>query len=358
MPYDETYPADSETVGNLPGAIRQKGSNLKALIDALTGTDISIDDANVSFTASEIQSAIELLNNAENIQFDDANVSFTASEIQTAIESLTAQDSSFDDTNFFTTAPDVEQALQAISEKIAQIKDIELIPASDMITGADLASALGITQGTLINSETPWIRFDSRYTPNGKTLYVPLKPIRYSISWDNIYLAGAVYGDGLLAGESGAEHHNLTSSSGSDLTATRQDASITINDTTYNVRLLRGAADDPTNSFDDGDRGSIGPENEWNALMLPIHERAKTGNWNYSQYAPNDVEDWGVGFSGADLITHYDFGNGSYSWCQETRDTDVSQRVLRGYDGVSTLGAKNSASTASGRGWRPALERA
>jgi len=123
------------------------------------------------------------------------------------------------------------------------------------------------------------------------------------------------------------------------------------------VRLMRGAADDPINSFSDSDRGSRGPENEWNALMLPIHERAVSSSWLYPEYAPTSVANWGINFSDGDLITHRDFGNGSYRWMQETRDDDVSRRVSRGYDGVSTLYAGDSASTYSTRGFGPALVR-
>ena len=227
-----------------------------------------------------------------------------------------------------------------------------IIPASDFITGDQLASDVGITQGTSQFSDTNWLKFAF----NGDILIVPQKTIRHSISWDHIYLQGAVYGDGLTAGEEGAEHHNLTSSSGTDLTATAQDATVTINGKDYRVRLMRGAADDPTNSYDDADRGSIGEENEWNALMLPIHEKAAVNNWNYPEYVPT-VNGWNINFSDGDLLTHNNFGNGSYTWCQETRDTDVSIRVIRGNYGVSSLGAHDSATTISGRGWRPVLER-
>lgn len=228
-----------------------------------------------------------------------------------------------------------------------------IIPASDFITGDAIAAELGITQGWSQYENTPWLKFAF----NDKILITPMKPIRAGISWDHIYLAGAVYGDGLTAGESGAGHHNLQSSSGTNLTATKQDASVSVNGKTYTVRLFRGAADDPTNSFADSDRGSIGPANEWNALMLPIHERAVDGSWKYTEYAPSSVENWGIKFSDGDLITHHEFGNGSYTWCQESRDDDMSRRVGRGYYGVSFLIADDSADTYSTRGWRPVLER-
>jgi len=226
-----------------------------------------------------------------------------------------------------------------------------IIPASEFITGDNLCSELGITQGSSQFSNTPWLKFAFK----DKIIITPMKPIRYGISWDHIYEAGAVYGDGLTAGESGAEHHNLTSSSGTDLTPTKQDANVDVNGLNYKVRLMRGAADDPTNSFSDSDRGSLGAANEWNALMLPIHEKAKLGNWNYSAYVPSDVPDWDIGFSDAELLTYYNVGNGSRRWMQETNDTYVVFRVGRGGLGVSYLSRYFSWPAGSGQGFAPAL---
>jgi len=227
-----------------------------------------------------------------------------------------------------------------------------LIPSADFISGDELASELGITQGTGQNSGTSWLKFSF----NDKILIIPMKTIRYSISWNAIYNAGAVYGTG--SDISDGEQWMLDNDTNYDPETDRieQNAEVTVNGETYKVRLMRGAGDDPTDSFDDEDRGSLGSANEWNALMLPIHERAKTGNWNYSEYAPSSVDDWAIYFSDADLLTNNDFGNGAYSWCQETRDTDTSRRVLRGGRGVSELYASPSSSTSLNVGWRPVLE--
>ena len=229
------------------------------------------------------------------------------------------------------------------------------VESNEFITGEQLCNELGITQGRLQYSDTEWLKFASK----GETIFVAKKPIRNDISWDHIYEQGAVYGDGLIAGESGAEHHNPPG------TAIRQDATVEIDGNTYKVRLLRGAADDPTDSHDDPDRGSIGTldgnynssesENEWNNLFLPIHENATDDSWAHPEYVPDNVPDWNVGYSDADLITHRDRGYGSYAWCQETRDTDESRRVYRGYYGVSALLTGASSSTSSNRGFRPAL---
>lgn len=79
------------------------------------------------------------------------------------------------------------------------------VKASDFITGSALATAIGMTAGNLQNDTTPWIK----YMWNGKICFTPLKAIRNTVTWDDIYKCGCVYGtdnEGLLppAGRLGA----------------------------------------------------------------------------------------------------------------------------------------------------------
>lgn len=143
--------------------------------------------------------------------------------------------------------------------------------------------------------------------------------------------------------------------------AVNQNKLVAIGGKQYRVRLMKGAGDMPTDSYADADRGAAGPNNEWNRLILPLHEKAKLGNWIYPAYAvdPAGVKitsDWGIGLTDENLITHYDFGAGSYTWCQEPPDTANWRRVIRGYVGASYLSNFYSWSTYSYFCWRPVLE--
>jgi len=89
--------------------------------------------------------------------------------------------------------------------------------------------------------------------------------------------------------------------------------------------------------------------------MLPIHEKAVANNWNYPAYVPT-VNSWDINFSDGDLLAHNKFGNGSYSWCQDSSDADPARRVNRGNNGVSYLNTIVSATADSYRGWRPRLK--
>jgi len=191
------------------------------------------------------------------------------------------------------------------------------VPASELITGDALASQIGLSAGTAQFSNEPWLKFAYQ----GKIQFVAKKPFRYDLSWNGINVANAVYGD----------------------------RTVTIGGLTYKVRLMRGANKDPAGAYD----GSICHGSEWNRLMLPIHENAPN-SWAYPNNVDSPTEDWSVNYTDEDLLTHYNYGNGSYSWCQEVAET-ASFRVYRGGGGVSDSSSLPSDSY-SFFGWRPVLE--
>lgn len=140
-----------------------------------------------------------------------------------------------------------------------------------------------------------------------------------------------------------------------------QGKTVTIGDKTYRVYLMRGAGDNPTDSYSDADRGAAGLNNMWNELILPLHEHAKIGNWNYPAYAVDKAgakitSDWDIGLTDENLRTHYNYGPGSYSWCQEASDLTSWRRVFRGNRGASYLLQYHSCIVLSHYSWRPVLE--
>lgn len=194
------------------------------------------------------------------------------------------------------------------------------VTAAELITGDALASEVGISAGTSQNSTAGWLKF----ALDDKILFVAKKPIRHTISWDNIDAADCVYGN----------------------------KTVVIGGLTYKVRLMKGALTDPS-LYDTADRGAIG--SEWNRLMLPIHVNAPS-SWAYPDYVASPTKDWGIDYTDKDLLTHNTYGDGSYSWCQEVRNTNASSRVGRGYLGVSYSITGTSSNASASYGWRPCLE--
>ncbi len=213
------------------------------------------------------------------------------------------------------------------------------VPAADFITGGDLATAVGLSAGTLQHDTTPWLKF----ALDGKTLYIPQKPIRYNLSWGSIYQAGVVYGiDGFGSNPSG--------------TSVDQGKTVTIGGQTYRVRLLRGASVDPTTTDPTGYDVTASHGSEWNRLLYPVHSGVHTNSNNPTPHTDPNADPYAswASYSDADLLVHLDFGNGSYSWCQDSTASDY--RVFRGRNGVSHFHYINATYIHAINGWRPCLE--
>jgi hypothetical protein len=65
------------------------------------------------------------------------------------------------------------------------------VSAIDLISGEDLCDAIGLTAGTLQESDAGWLK----YYNNSEIIYVAKRTFRYAISWDAINAVGAIFGD-------------------------------------------------------------------------------------------------------------------------------------------------------------------
>lgn len=195
-------------------------------------------------------------------------------------------------------------------------------PASELITGDELARRIGLTAGTSQFSNEPWLKFSYL----GKTEFVAKKPFRYSISWENIKEVNAVFGN----------------------------KTIKIGENVYKIRLMKGKTEgkqDDSSSY----RGDINKGSEWNKLMLPIHQNAPS-NWRHTSNVNSPTENWNVGYTDMDLLTYGNYDdNGIYSWCQESGEIGYHM-LYRGRFGVSFSGSDYCAYDYAVFGWRPVLE--
>ena len=239
-------------------------------------------------------------------------------------------------------------------------------------------AGIGGSVGTNHNTDADWLMFNSE----GSMMFRPKESIRYGISWDAIYEAGAVYGTG--EDISSGEQFMLDNDPGHDERIT-QDTRVFIDGDEYRVRLMRGTANDPQDSNQDDDADAIG--SEWNALMLPIHEYALDDDWPEAGASSTHhegktfVEEDGVtpvphsdGSGSEDMFTDDDLGTtgginsiGSYAWCQEVSDEEDPgdgledpivgrRRVTRGGNFVNYLADLAGYYAADYRGWVPVLE--
>ncbi len=195
------------------------------------------------------------------------------------------------------------------------------VSSADLITGSELAAALGLTAGISQFSDEPWLHFVDPV--DRKTKYVAKKPYRRTVSWDHINAVDAVYGS----------------------------RTIVINGKTYKVRLLKGSATDPYVGMNGSDTpGTHG--SEWNRLFYPLVPNPT--NKPASGVSGEGIEfgSW-ADYTETELVMVRAGGNGNANWCQEAQGTNP---IYRGHLGVSYLHPRSASSADADYGWRPVLE--
>jgi len=198
------------------------------------------------------------------------------------------------------------------------------VPSDEFIDGGTLANHIGLSEGVLCNIDTLWLKF----ILDGNIIYVPMKPLMHTVSWDDINECGAVF-----------ENEGVT---------------INIGDNIYDTTLLRGLNENYNLSgkfygFDVDHTHT----SEWNRLMYPIHSGMHTDNDNPSSPSVPYAQ-WAT-YSDSDLGIQYTLDCGTASWVQETQNTNDTRRFFRAGNGVTHVGSYTSTLANSNDGWRPAL---
>lgn len=213
------------------------------------------------------------------------------------------------------------------------------VAGDDFITYQALSDALGVTQGTLQhNDDSAWLKFAYQ----GEIYFIPKKPIRSGISWETLYQAGAVYGNG----ETGYNP------SGPD---TPQDAQVTIGGIDYTVRLIEGGPQDPIgdeSGFSSGWGDERYYDSEWNRLLYRVHDESSADAISHD--TSDEPSDRWVEYTETELGSGSD-DPGSACWTLETNGNNPDNRIARGGSGVSYSEDASATSRNEMYGWRPVL---
>lgn len=199
----------------------------------------------------------------------------------------------------------------------------EVSPAA-LISGADLATQMGLTVGTPHNGSSGWLKFFDK--TDNKIKYIAKKSFRHSLTRNQLSSVNLITGN----------------------------REIVIGGKTYKVRLVKGAGSNPSqNNAGNDAAGSHG--SEWNRLMYHVCNgvaadvfTSEGGNKDWAEYTDVDL---GLGPTVA---------QGSFTMCQETHGANANFVVCRGYGGaagsVTYFGYTAFTDTAARMGWRPLLE--
>jgi hypothetical protein len=102
------------------------------------------------------------------------------------------------------------------------------IPSSALFTRTQLQDAIGLAGITAVNESPQWVK----WVMNDKVFFTPLGVLATDVSWQELYNAGAVYGDSTLGKYPNGPGVN-------------QSAGVSKNGTMFRVRLFQGSLSDP-----------------------------------------------------------------------------------------------------------------
>lgn len=223
------------------------------------------------------------------------------------------------------------------------------VPASELFTGQEISTALGLTAGILQNDNTDWLHFyvgkdaicnrDPQKRPY--EIYIAKQTVRYNLQWNHINAAGAVTGK------------TVTDKSGKE----------------YLCRIPTGADKNPsTHTYGTNCTQEAGLGSEWNSLMYRVSEKVPTcsntligmeyngGEYRNTRHGGAQVGDNWANYTYQELSMNHDVGgNGTATWCVETDGKDSSRRVTRGRTGVASFTTVPSTYTSAYYGFRPVL---
>lgn len=195
----------------------------------------------------------------------------------------------------------------------------EVAPA-DLISNADLTTAVGLTSGTAMNTDAGWLKFQ---TFDGKTLLVAKKPFRYALSWNQLNALGIVKG-------------------------TKQ---VVIAGKTYNVRCIRGADADPAVSTQNVNNPQGTVNSEWQRLFENVSVNQPTYGRKWAAFTDADL---GVVLNGST------YANGASTLCYENSARNQSNATATGYivlrRGLQNYYVTIPTNVNADIGWRPVLE--
>ncbi|OZV10806.1 hypothetical protein CIW83_18485 [Tissierella sp. P1] len=168
---------------------------------------------------------------------------------------------------------------------------------NNLVTNTQLTNLMGMTAGTLLDAENTDVTFH-KFAHKGRILFIPSRPIKHTISWDNIQSQNGVKGK-----------------------------VISIDANMYLCRLMTGSRHYYTSN------NSMANGGEWYDTFFKFHTT------NGGALTDSDI---------------YVDGNGSYTLCQEVHSSGIANRVFR--QGRTYMSGVASTSGGSLAGWRPVLE--
>jgi hypothetical protein len=201
------------------------------------------------------------------------------------------------------------------------------VPSIEFIKGDQIAVNAGLTAGVSQFNDEPWLKFND----NGTIKLIAKKPLKYSISWNQLNEKGLVFGSVI----------------------------ININNEQYKVRLISGSTSNPAvndsglyHGFNIREREG----GEWNRLMYPIFGTGHNDNNSNNDLPFGKLAD----YTGIELHLCRMPNvppSGHFTLLQETSAANRYTRIGAGILGATYMDHIESDGDYPEIGWRPLLEK-
>lgn len=200
------------------------------------------------------------------------------------------------------------------------------VTSSELLKGDEVSDLTGMWgTGASINNFVVWLKF----IRNNTVVFIAKTPIRNTLSWDQLYSRGLVYGT----------DDNGYYPTG---TATNQLTIIDKGSDHFKVRLPKGSDGNTTSVYNSNvNYASDGRLSEWAQLMYRVSaSRPDAGN----------TTSW-ASYSNTDLgVTNV------YTWAQESYSGNAAYKLTLGYASVGNSLSQASTLQTLPYAWRPVLE--
>lgn len=191
-----------------------------------------------------------------------------------------------------------------------------------------------------------WLKF----VENHRIFYVPKRPIRYGVSWDQLYQNGLVYGVNSPGPNPG------TNAETNQLRLLEKDGRV------FRIRLIKGVVypDDPEPPVDPDNPDDPPPAFDWQGTLgvndHPVTHGSEWNRWIYRMlsFRPGSQEgrNWEQ-FVASDMSFN---AAGEWSHVQELRPDEDGLSFVRGGGRGDDYTHTTSSNTGNQHGWRPVLE--
>ena len=227
-----------------------------------------------------------------------------------------------------------------------------IVNHQDFINEVDLSNLVGLKEiGDFfidMQDYSDWFHF----ILNNQDIMVPVRPLKYGISWQTLYQLGIVYSDTDGPGDHPSPINKPRN----------QNVYVVVNGETYKVTLLKGLNEEisiknKTMNFHELSLDNIKlmvNNSEWNQLLYRVFD----GGDSIDGYLTNPIVGGWDRINNKDLGTGIQINYGAMNWCQEAAFKPHDTRVLRGGRNISSISDYTASSSSFYiSGWRPALRK-